>query len=269
MLTKRVYLYDGCEDVYIDTYVADKLCGFTRKAMLVILGDGYSGICADREGELIALAFLTKGYNAFVLHYSIKMKRIFPAQLIEASLAMKHIRDNAEEYGIDTENVFVTGFSAGGHLAGTLGTMWNKKEVYDAINMSYGYNKPTGMILMYPVVQGTKEYSSMPSFYNLLGTKTPSMEQLAEASVELAVSKEASPAFILHTSDDVIVDVRNSMRLADAYIEQGMTVEMHIYPSAPHGVALGNETTNANNPGWGDPAIATWVDAAVMWADKL
>ncbi len=269
MKTERIYLRKDSDDVYIDTYVADKLQGFRRKAILVIPGGGYSGNCANREGEPIALAFLAKGYDAFVLHYSILMKRTFPAQLIEASLAIKYIRDNAEELGIDPENVFVTGFSAGGHLAGTLGTMWNKKEVYDVIDMPYGYNKPKGMILMYPVIQGYEDYSSMPSFYNLLGTENPSKEMLVEVSVDKAVSIESSPAFILHTSDDVIVDVRNSMRLADAYIERGMTVELHIYPSAPHGIALGNEITRFDNAGWVDPAIATWVDAACMWADKL
>jgi len=94
----------------------------------------------------------TYGYNAFVLHYSVSSNsdKIFPSQLIQASMAMKHIKDHAEEYNIDPGKVFVTGFSAGGHLTASLGIMWNKKEIYDAIDMPYGYNKPTGIMPIYP-----------------------------------------------------------------------------------------------------------------------
>ncbi len=269
MIYKRIFLYENSEDVYMDVYAADKLKDYKRKALLVIPGGGYAGICANREGEPITLAFMAKGYNAFVLHYSILGRRVFPAQLIEASMAMKYIKDHAEEYGIDPEKVYVAGFSAGGHLAGMIGTMWNRKEVYETISMPYGYNKPAGMILMYPVIQGLEEYSNKDCFYRLLGTETPSIEQLAEVSIEKTVSKDAVPAYILHTADDAIVDVKNSLRLAEAYLNQGMTVELHIYPSAPHGIALGNEITRCGVDGWVDPAIALWVDQAVLWADKM
>ena len=143
MIYKKIILD---ESSYLEAYIADKTEQFTRKAILVIPGGGYAGVCSEREGEPIALAFMPYGYNAFVLHYSVGRTKKFPAQLIEASLAMKHIKDNAEEYGIDKDEVYAVGFSAGGHLCATLGVMWNKKEIYDVADMEYGYNKPKGVM---------------------------------------------------------------------------------------------------------------------------
>lgn len=269
MILKRIYLEDNKENVFLDAYIADALKGFKRNAILVIPGGGYGGLAAEREGEPVALAFAARGYNAFVLHYSVGRKKVFPAQLIEASLAMKHIKDNAEEYGIDPAKVFVTGFSAGGHLAGSLGIMWNKDEIYKAIEMPYGYNKPAGMMLVYPVVTGIKPYMDMETFGNLFGNDAPDRELLEQASLEVQVHAEACPLFLVHTSNDEDVDVRNSLCLAEHYREYGLQFEMHIYPDAPHGVALGNRITRCNVEKWENPAIAKWVDHAADWAESV
>ena len=138
MECEKIYLDTENTEVFLDCYIADSLNGYKRKAMLVIPGGGYGCICSDREGEPIAQAFIAKGYNAFILHYSVGGRRAFPAQLIEASMAIKHIRDNAENYGIDPKNVFVVGFSAGGHLAGCLATMWQKDDIYAELKMPFG-----------------------------------------------------------------------------------------------------------------------------------
>lgn len=269
MLSKRVYLEENNKDAYLDIYVADPVGEFTRKAILVIPGGGYANVCSDREGEPIGMAFIAQGYNAFVLHYTVGRKKTFPAQLIEASLAMKHIKDHAEEYNIDPAKIFVTGFSAGGHLAGSLGIMWNKKEICDVIDMPYGYNKPAGVMLVYPVVTGVQAYREKSTFCNLWGTDEPDATWLKESSLEQNVSKDAVPLFIMHTSNDEIVDVRNSLCLAEKYRENNLTFEMHIYPDAPHGVALGNEITGCGVEKWQNPAIAKWVEHAAAWAESL
>ena len=102
MIYKKIQLDNNDENVYLEIYVADALPGFTRNAILVIPGGGYGAVCSDREGEPIAMAFLPYGYNSFVLHYSVSSNsdKTFPTQLIQASMAMKHIRDHAEEYNI-------------------------------------------------------------------------------------------------------------------------------------------------------------------------
>lgn len=269
MIFKRIQLDPEKTDVFLDVYVADKTKRFTRKAILVIPGGGYGCICSDREGEPIAQAFMPYGYNAFVLSYSVAKTKAFPSQLIEASLAMKHIRDNAEEYGIDPEKVFVTGFSAGGHLCASLGTMWHKKEIYEVTQMPFGYNRPTGIMPVYPVISGVNEWRHFGSFKNLLCTDEPTREQLTECSIELHVDENAVPAFIMHTSNDELVNVRNSLALANAYAEQKKEFELHIYPDAPHGAALGNAITSQGNAKWENSEIAKWVAQAAAWAESI
>lgn len=268
MIYKKVYLDENDKDVFLECYIADKVDWFTRKAILVIPGGGYGCVCSDREGEPIAQAFMPYGYNAFVLHYSVQ-KGIFPKQLIEASWAMKHIKDNAKEYGIDAEKVFAVGFSAGGHLTATLGVLWNNPDIYKAVDMPLGYNKPAGVMLIYPVISGNKEYGHMGSFQNLFMKEEPAPEELDMVSVEKLADETSAPMFIMHTSNDQVVDVRNSLVLAEKLASEGVKFELHIYPDAPHGVALGNEITSIKNPKYENAQIAKWVEQAAAWADNL
>ncbi len=272
MKVERIYLGDN-EKVYLDAYIANPIKDLTRKAILVIPGGGYLGLAGDREGEPIAMAFLPYGYNAFVLSYNTAGDgtghKVFPTQLIQASKAMKHIKDHAEEYHIDPEQVFVTGFSAGGHLAGCLGTMWHMQEIYDEIDMPFGYNKPAGMMLCYPVVSGVEECSHTVSMGYLWREDNPSKENLLMSSVEKHVDERSCPAYIMHTANDQIVDVRNSLVLAKAYADAGMPFELHIYPDGPHGMALGNHVTRCGNEKWENAGVAKWVENACFWADSL
>ena len=262
------FMPDAGEDVRLDAYLADPISGFTRKAMLVIPGGGYGAVCSEREGEPIAHAFLARGFNAFVLHYTVGRKKTYPAQLIEASRAMVHIRENAREYGIDPDAVVAVGFSAGGHLAGCLGTMWNRPEVTEA-GIPAGMNRPNGIMLVYPVVTGADAFRNEGTIRNLWCTDTPTEEMYRTASIELAVDAQSSPLFLVHTSNDQSVDVRNSLILADAYRRAGLLFEMHIYPDAPHGVALGNDITRCGVPKWSDPVIGEWVSHAARWAERF
>ena len=264
MIFRRIdFAPDAGPDVWMDAYISDPLPGYTRRAILVIPGGGYGGVCSDREGEPIAQAFAAHGFNAFVLHYTVGRKKSYPAQLTEASLAIADIRRNAAGYGIDPEKIFAVGFSAGGHLAGSLGTMWKR------VGSLGGANRPTGVMLVYPVVSAVKPYSELGTIRNLWCSDELTDEQRREVSLELAVDGDSVPAFIVHTSNDQAVDVRNSLALAEAYRAHGLLFEMHIYPDAPHGVALGNDITRCGNAKWSDPRIARWVDAAAAWAESL
>ena len=264
MITKTIPLREDDKAISLDAYIADPTAKFTRKAILVIPGGGYGCICSDREGEPIALAFLARGYNAFVLKYSVGRKRPFPAQLIEAATAIKHIKDHAEEYGIDPDALFVTGFSAGGHLAASCGILWKHPAIYGALDMAYGYNKPKGIMPIYPVINGHKG-----SFQNLWCTDTPTEEQYKQTYLNLHVDADSAPAFLLHTFGDEIVPVKDSLDLANAYAAAGVPFELHIYPEGPHGMALANKITSAANPRWENSQIEKWVDMAVFWAENL
>ena len=267
MKCERVYLMENNPDVYLDCYINDPLPALTRSAMLVIPGGGYGGVCSDREGEPIAMAFIPYGYNAFVLHYTVERKKKFPAQLIEAAIAMKYIRENAEKLNIDPKRVFAVGFSAGGHLAGSLGILVDHPAVRAVVPTDIA--RPTGIILCYPVVSGVITGLESGTFRNLLCTDTPSAEELAETSLELHVTKDAAPLFLMHTSNDDLVDVNNAFVLGQAYHAAGLPFEMHILPDAPHGAALANRITSFGNARWMKPAVADWVRQAAAWAETV
>lgn len=269
MRYERISLSPEDPEIYLEAYVPDPIKDFTRKAILVIPGGGYGCVCADREGEPIAQAFLPYGYSAFVLHYSVGRKRPFPAQLTEAAMAMKHVSDHAAEYGIDPAEIFAVGFSAGAHLAASLGTLWRHPSVRDAINADPREIRPRGVMLIYPVISADPAIAHKGSFCNLFCTDTPTQGQLDAVSLEKHVDAESSPAYLLHTVTDQLVPVENSLVLARAYTEAGVPYELHVFPDAPHGVALGNAITAGTTEKWNNPAIAEWVRMACAWADSL
>ena len=133
MINEKIKLLDNCDDVYLEIFCPKKVWDITRDAILVLPGGGYISLSEKFEGEPVALSFASKGTNAFVLHYSVGRKRRFPQQLIEVAAAIKHIKDNHAKYNINPNRVFVTGFSAGGHLCAFSGILWHMQEIYDAI----------------------------------------------------------------------------------------------------------------------------------------
>jgi acetyl esterase/lipase len=134
--------------------------------------------------------------------------------------------------------------------------------------MEYGYNKPRGIMLIYPVISARLEHH-FNSFRNLWCCDEPTEEQKAISSIDENVDGDSAPAFIMHTADDEAVDIRNALLLAKAYSEAGVPFEMHVYPHGPHGIALANSLTDDGNPEWNDSRIAEWVRLADGWAKQL
>ncbi len=258
------------KEVTLTAYIAgtadDMKFNYKRKAVLVCPGGAYS-FCSNREGEPIATSFLAAGYNAFVLDYSVKNRnepgKKFPGQLIEAALAMKFIKDNAEKFHIDPNYVFVTGYSAGGHLATSLGILYNSEYVTNAIDMPENYARPAGMILAYPVIS-SGEYAHRGSIDNILHDEREVPEALAKVSLENLVSETTVPAFIWHTREDTTVPVENSIMLSASLAKNNIPFEMHIYPYGGHGASLANPVV-----GWNNPTIAQWFGAALKWMETI
>ena len=264
MIRETVKLIPGRDDVYLDYYGNDDRSE-AADAVLIMPGGGYSMVCSDRAGEPVALAYLAKGINAFVLHYSVGSEIKDPLDpLTEASLAMLHIRANADKYNIDTARVFAVGLSAGGHLAGSLGALWNDAELQARLPETGGANRPTGVVLCYPVISSSN-IGHMGSFSNLLRSQTPDAAALERFSLEKHVGAHTSPAFIMHTYDDGLVPVENSLLMAQAYAQAHRPFELHIYPHGPHGIALANKVTWGGNPDMVCPAAARWVSDSVEW----
>ena len=256
----------GIGKATLDIYIGDELK--RAPAMLVIPGGGYGCVCSDREGEPIALAYLSKGFNAFVLHYSVGKDAPINCPLAEASAAIAYIKRNAEKLGVDPERVYAVGFSAGGHLCGSLATLWYRDEIKEKAGIEYGENRPTAVVLQYPVITALGK-GHMNSFYNLLGTREPTREQLEYYSLEKHVDERSAPAFILHTAADQLVPVENALCMASAYSEANIPFELHIYPFGPHGLALANEVTAQGKEAMIDPQAARWVDDSIVFFNRL
>lgn len=236
-----------------------------RPAVLICPGGGYI-MTSDREAEPIAIRMNAMGFHAFILRYSVAPS-IFPAAQLEAAKAMLIIRERGEEWKIDVNKVIILGFSAGGHLAGCIGTMWNKEFIYGPLQAMPECIKPNGMVLCYPVITSGK-YEHKGSFKALLGEKEEELRDFV--SLENQVSAETPPAFIWHTYEDGSVPVENSMLFAMALRKNKVPFELHIYPRGRHGLSLASEETSSVN---GEPSIVkecqNWIDMAGAWIRNL
>ncbi|HOJ09295.1 MAG TPA: alpha/beta hydrolase [Clostridiales bacterium] len=231
-----------------------------RGAVLVVPGGGYS-FTSPREAEPIALQFNAAGYHAFVLDYSVAPAK-HPQPLLDASRAMCIIRKNAEEWNVDSEKIAVCGFSAGGHLAASLGVYWDKEYLSNIPGVEIELNRPNALILAYPVIT-SGQYAHRGSFINLLGENATS-ELLYEMSLEHHVSEKTPPAFIWHTFADQGVPVENSLLFTQSLRNKSIPFELHIYPEGGHGLSLATEET-ATRPDQVVPHAATWIKLCLEW----
>ncbi|MBQ7153228.1 MAG: alpha/beta hydrolase [Clostridia bacterium] len=256
------HLFDDPE-TYLNVYLHDRLSGVRadpRPAMLIFPGGGYWG-CCHREGEPIALYFLQAGFNVFVLYYSVGPKATEYKPIIQAALTVKHIRENAGRYHIRPDQVFVTGFSAGGHLAATTGTLFDAPPVKKALEGAPdGISIPDGMILSYAVLCGTK-WAHKGSIDALLGDPDAPDSLREQFALDKHVSDRTPPTFLWHTSTDDCVPVMNSLLFAEQLYQHHVPFAMRIYPVGPHGLATGDRETND-----GVSECREWMEQAAKWA---
>jgi acetyl esterase/lipase len=229
--------------------------GKARGAVLVCPGGGYAGR-APHEQEPIAAAYNAAGFHAFVVQYRVAPNR-HPAPLLDVSRAMRLIRHNAEKWQVDPEHIAVCGFSAGGHLAASIGVHYALGDLNTGDKLDEISCRPDGLILCYPVIS-SGAFAHLGSFQNLLGPD-PDPELLALMSLETQVTGETPPAFLWHTAEDAGVPVENSLSFARALNRAGVPFELHVYPKGRHGLGLAHE----------DPHVATWMDLSIQWLREM
>lgn len=240
----------------------DEYCeGRRRPAVLVLPGGSYA-YTSEREATPVATEFLTCGAASFLLHYSVAPDR-FPTSVCQVYAAIKQIRENAEEWNIDPDKIYVIGFSAGGHLAASSGVLWNT-DIIRKCGFVGDSHKPNGMILSYPVIS-SGEKAHRGSFEHLLG-ENADPEMVEYLSLENRVTPDAPRAFIWHTYEDDCVPVDNSLLFASALVKNGVSVELHIYPHGGHGLSLGNDIMCRDLTGIGK--LSSWVSLAKEWLMK-
>jgi acetyl esterase/lipase len=210
----------------------------TGTSIVVIPGGGYGGLTFDWEGTQQAQFFVDHGIAAFVVKYRIPSdetmldKSIGPLQ--DAQQAMRFVRQRASEWQLDPARVGVIGYSAGGHLASTLATHFDKAYVPnpDGIDL-----RPDFTIPVYPVISMQSDITHAGSREALLGP-APSEEQVRRFSSELQVTERTPPTLLLHAADDRTVDVSNSLRYYEALLHAGVPVEMRLFDKGEHGFFL-------------------------------
>ncbi|MCX7011243.1 MAG: alpha/beta hydrolase [Candidatus Sumerlaeota bacterium] len=220
-------------------------------AVLVCPGGGYR-TRAPHECAPIAERFNRAGFHAFVVHYRVT-PRNHPAPIRDASRAIRMIRHNAQRWNVAPERVAVCGFSAGGHLAASLGVHYDREFLKGSRPLDQASNRPDALILCYAVLS-TGEYGPLGCFKNLLGPE-PSQEELRLMSLELQATERTPPAFLWHTVEDATVPVENSVIFAKALRRHGVPFELHLYPKGRHGLGLAAQ----------DEHVASWMTLCCQW----
>ena len=270
MLCETISMRDDDENVILKTFISEpfpELAAPPRPAILIFPGGGYKHH-SPREAEPVALQFSAAGFQSCVLYYSVKENARYPRPMQDASRAIAHIRRNAARYNVDPERIFVLGFSAGGHLAGAMGTMYAREEIAFP-GMQPGENRPAGMILCYAVLTHAEYNRSVGSYKQLLQQPDPDEEQRRPLAPETYVSASTVPAYIWHTAADKGVSVRNSIDFAAELAKHGIPYEMHIFPRGPHGTALANALTCGGREDYILPEAEQWIDEVIAWTKRI
>lgn len=262
-----------------------------RPLILIAPGGAYEYTSA-READPVAVEFYRMGYHVAVLDYSVGMQARNMQPMAEGFAAIRLFRSHAREWGILGDHIAVCGFSAGGHLAASLGVMWNEatlapaKEiaVSEALMQSLSIPqekmreeteqtaalevggeaapnaayRPNLMILCYPVISSGVS-AHRDSFYNLSGSHEDDAAT-AFFSLEKRVTKDTPPAFLWHTQDDGCVPPQNSLLMATALQEKGVSYELHIFRAGWHGLSVCSEETHSPNA-----HCANWLPLCREW----
>ena len=215
-----------------------------RTAVIICPGGGYGILAAGHEGSDVARVFNSWGITAFVLKYRLPddsimiNKEIGPLQ--DAQRALQLIRQNAKQWNLDPHKIGIMGFSAGGHLAATASTHFDKPVIDNSGNISL---RPDFSVLIYPVISFTDSLTHSGSRNNLIG-KNASAEKIKEYSNELLVTDQSPPAFLVHARDDDAVKPGNSIQYYEKLISHKVPAELRLYEQGGHGFGMNNKTSS-------------------------
>ena len=245
----------------IEVYLPSKQSA-TGQAIVVCPGGGYGILAYDWEGTDIAKWLNANGIAAIVLKYRLPNSKsnVDPklSPLLDAQRAIRTVRANAGKWNIKKDKIGIIGFSAGGHLASTAGTHFDKGNPTAADTIDRQSSRPDFMVLMYPVITMLRQSMHQGSRNNLIGANADSATTKYYSN-ELQVTKETPPTFLVHASDDKTVPVENSIIFYQALIANSIPAEMHIYPYGGHGFGL------AIGKGY----LSTWTDRCIDWLQSL
>lgn len=292
-ISKRAALY---------AYIPDSEIGYRvyRKwpAMIILPGGGYL-ITATKEGEGAAMPFLAQGYACFVLRYSTYLldresyaggnpildeDAHYPVQQIELLEAIHVIREHAEEWMIDEEQIFLNAYSAGGHIAASAALRYNDPAYTSRLSFVPKPNelKVKGLVLGYPMLSGNVSAymyakkdepgsicDQVPLIVRcLFRTENPSEEQLKELDLLRYVDANAPAFFIWQTGKDAVLDPAAATAFVGALQQHGVPCEYHLFLNGSHGLCMA-DGPYAKSEAERDTDIAHWFPLACNWLKHI
>lgn len=269
MITDTFILDPRFPDCTLTAYIHEPFSELnipSRRAMIVCPGGAYMFL-SEREAEPVALQYFAAGLNVFVLRYSVREQCAGTSPLIEAALAIRHVREKAADYHVDPDYVFISGFSAGGHVAACASSFWKQPVVTNAVGGDPRLCRPTGAVLCYPYI--TEEGYPQSVDETVPGLCPEADAMLLDYPADRYVDGETSPSFIWHTFDDAVVPIQNTLLYASALAMAGVPFEYHVYPTGVHGLALANSETSVGQPVLEVPVVSTWIRDAVRWCREF
>ncbi|NWF89065.1 MAG: alpha/beta hydrolase [Ignavibacteriaceae bacterium] len=229
----------------------------TGEAVVICPGGGYRIIAYDWEGKDVAKWLNSNGIAAIVLKYRLPHTqnniegRLSP--FLDLQRAVRLTRFYAERWNINPNKVGIMGFSAGGHLASTLGTHF-QDNFFASDNIDSISCRPDFMILMYPVITFNEPHLHVGSRKFLMG-ENPDKRLIYYYSNELHVNEKTPPTFLTHAEDDGAVPVENSLMFFEQLKKHNVPAEMHIFPKGGHGFSLAT----------GNESLSAWTDLCIKW----
>lgn len=300
LIQNKIYL-NKQKSAVLSTYILNGEISYgikrKRPAIIICPGGGYL-TTATKEGEAVAVEFMAQGYHCFVLEYStyfknrmtnlaevppINSEAHYPRQVIELMESMHLIHENAEEWNIETDNVFVLGFSAGGHIAISLGNRWNDNKLMDQLPfIPQGDElKPKGVILGYPMLHGDIaeyiiskaaegnliKYQTKYIYDCLYGTDRPAQEQLDKVDMIFSINSDTPPVFIWTTSSDEIINSQSATQFVQRMQEKQIECEYHLFEEGKHGLSLATDLYTNSADGI-NVDVNVWVILAKNWLKR-
>lgn len=208
-----------------------------KPGVIVCPGGGYSRLAFEKEGVAVAKWLNKIGITAFILRYRHRPYQ-HPNPLLDGLQAIRYVRANANKFAIHPNRLGIMGFSAGGHLAASAGTLYNNPDGVLPGGETGNINaRPDFMALIYPVITMDLNLTHLTSRKNLVG-ENPKQSTIKELSLNLQVSSQTPPAFIVHTGEDEKVSVENSILMYKAMQRNKVPAELHLYAAGPHGLGM-------------------------------
>lgn len=288
--------YEMSHGGILETYLQDSQITYKKykkkPAMIICPGGAYL-IHATKEGEPVAVEFMQAGFQCFVLCYSIGTDREhpekgispeakYPIQVLQLMEAMHLLHEHADEWKIDEEQIFVSGFSAGGHVAASLAVRWNDPKLLEQLDFTPKGKelKPAGAVLGYPMLRLNQDFfmekesveqemkeNTKKLYQTIFHTDEPDEKQKESVNLLNYISENTAPAFLWNCIDDPVVNYTNAMDYVNKCVKNGVACEYHLFSQGGHGLSVNTELTVMDEREI-DFSVTQWKLLAIEWSRK-